>query len=60
MTYNITLIPGDGIGSEVSDAARRCVDATGVKVSWDIKEAGADVVEKYGTPLPKDVLESIR
>ena len=60
MVYNITLIPGDGIGPEVSEAARRCVEATGVKVNWDVQEAGADVIEKYGTPLPDQVLESIR
>src|SRR3989339_1845714 len=60
MTYKITLIPGDGIGPEVSNAARRCVDATGVKIDWEIAEAGADVIEKYGTPLPQETLESIR
>jgi isocitrate dehydrogenase (NAD+) len=60
MTYNITLIPGDGIGPEVSEAARRCVDATGVKVDWEVAEAGADVIGKYGTPLPPTTLESIR
>ncbi|MFA6432109.1 MAG: isocitrate/isopropylmalate family dehydrogenase, partial [Candidatus Margulisiibacteriota bacterium] len=60
MTYNITLIPGDGIGPEVSNAARRCVDATGVKVNWEIAEAGADIIAKYGTPLPETTLASIR
>lgn len=60
MTYKITLIPGDGIGPEVSEAARRCVDATGVKVDWEIAEAGADVIGKYGTPLPPSTLDSIR
>ena len=60
MSYNITLIPGDGIGTEVSEAARRCVEATGVKVNWDVQEAGADVIDKYGTPLPDQVLESIK
>jgi isocitrate dehydrogenase (NAD+) len=60
MAYKITLIPGDGIGPEVSDAARRCVDATGVKVDWEIAEAGADVIPKYGTPLPDSTLASIR
>lgn len=60
MAYNITLIPGDGIGPEVSAAARKCVEATGVKVNWDIQEAGIEVMEKYGTPLPDKVLESIR
>ena len=60
MAYKITLIPGDGIGPEVSDAARRCVDATGVKIDWEIAEAGADVIPKYGTPLPDSTLASIR
>jgi isocitrate dehydrogenase (NAD+) len=60
MTYNITLIPGDGIGPEVVEAARRCVEATGVKINWEVQEAGSDVMEKYGTPLPDQVLESIK
>lgn len=60
MKHKITLIPGDGIGPEVSEAARRCVDATGVEIDWEIKEAGADVIPKYGTPLPDETLESIR
>src|SRR3989339_541764 len=60
MTYKITLIPGDGIGPEVSNAARRCVDATGVKVEWEVVEAGADVIAKYGTPLPQSTLDSIK
>ncbi|MFH1387421.1 MAG: isocitrate/isopropylmalate dehydrogenase family protein [bacterium] len=60
MSYKITLIPGDGIGPEVSTAARRCVDATGVKIDWEIAEAGADVIDKYGTPLPDSTLASIR
>lgn len=60
MAYNVTLIPGDGIGPEVSEAARRCVDATGVKINWEIAEAGADVIQKYGTPLPEGTLASIR
>ncbi len=60
MTRNITLIPGDGIGPEVCEATRRCVDATGVKINWEIAEAGADIIEKYGTPLPKETLDSIR
>ncbi len=60
MSYKISLIPGDGIGPEVSDAARRCVDATGVKVDWEVVEAGADIIPKYGTPLPEATLDSIR
>ena len=58
--YDITLIPGDGIGPEVAYAAKKVVDATGVKIAWDIQEAGADQMEKYGTPLPEHVLDSIR
>ncbi len=59
-SHKITLIPGDGIGPEVSLATRRCIEATGVQVDWEVVEAGADVVEKTGTPLPDSVLESIR
>ena len=58
--YNVTLIPGDGIGQEISEATRRVVEATGVKINWDVQEAGADVIEKYGTPLPEAVLASVR
>ena len=60
MTHTITLIPGDGIGPEISAAMRMVVDATGVKIDWEIQEAGADVMDKYKTPLPEVVLESIR
>lgn len=60
MAYKITLIPGDGIGPEISAAARRVIDATGVNIAWDVVEAGEAVIEKYGTPLPEYVLESIR
>jgi isocitrate dehydrogenase (NAD+) len=60
MSYNVTLIPGDGIGPDVAEAARRCVDATGVKINWEIAEAGSDVIDKYGTPLPPETLDSIR
>lgn len=60
MVHKITFIPGDGIGPEVANAAKRCVEATGVKISWDVREAGADVMDKYGTPLPDAALESIR
>ena len=59
-TYEATLIPGDGIGPEVSEAARRAIDATGVRVRWDVQPAGAAVMEREGTPLPDRVLESIR
>ncbi|MDD4923556.1 MAG: isocitrate/isopropylmalate dehydrogenase family protein [Dehalococcoidales bacterium] len=58
--HNITLIPGDGIGPEVSNATKRVLEATGVRFNWDIMHAGIEVMEEYGTPLPEHVLESIR
>ncbi len=60
MAYDVTLITGDGTGPELAQAARKCVDATGVKINWDVQEAGIDVMERLGTPLPEAVLESIR
>ena len=60
MTFRITLIPGDGIGPEVTNAMRRVLEATGLQFDWDIQEAGADVMDKYGTPLPQVVLDSVR
>ncbi|MBL8023812.1 MAG: isocitrate/isopropylmalate dehydrogenase family protein [Elusimicrobia bacterium] len=59
-TYTISLIPGDGTGPEISTTVQKVLEATGVKIAWDVVEAGADVVEKYGTPLPENVLTSIR
>lgn len=58
--HTVTLIPGDGIGPEISQAMQKVVEATGVKIQWEVLEAGAGVVEKYGTPLPDHVIESIR
>ena len=58
--YPVTLIPGDGIGPEVTGAARRVLEATGVAFAWDVQVAGAEVVETEGTPLPERVLDSIR
>jgi isocitrate dehydrogenase (NAD+) len=60
MTYRVTLIPGDGTGPELVEATRRVLEATGVSFEWDVQEAGADVMDKYGTPLPEAVLDSIR
>src|SRR2546428_3015653 len=60
MTYRVTFIPGDGVGPELSEATRRVLEATGVPFDWDVQEAGADVMDKYGTPLPEHVLDSIR
>jgi len=56
----VTLIPGDGIGPEITRAMTRVVDATGVDIEWEPVEAGADFMEKYGTPLPQHVLDSVR
>lgn len=60
MAHDVTLITGDGVGPELASAAQRCVDATGVKINWDIQEAGIDVMQRLGTPLPDATLESIR
>ncbi len=60
MKHKITLIPGDGTGPEISEATKRCIEATGFEVEWDIHNAGSDVMEKTGEVLPKDVIESIR
>jgi len=57
---NVTLITGDGIGPEIAEAARRCVDATGVKIRWEVAEAGEDVMARLGTPLPDATVESIK
>jgi len=59
MSYSVTLIPGDGIGPEVSRAARRAVDATGVKINWEVAELSADIIQKTGVSLPQYVLESL-
>lgn len=56
----ITLINGDGIGPEISDAVVKILAASGVKINWDVQTAGADIIEKEGTPLPDRVLKSIR
>jgi len=60
VAHQVTLIPGDGIGPEVSEAARRVLDATGVVIAWTVEEAGAAVLEREGTPLPGRVLDRIR
>ena len=58
--YTITLIPGDGVGPEISEATKRVIESTGVPIEWDIQEAGLNVYEKEGTPLPQRVIESIK
>jgi len=60
MSHIITLIKGDGIGPEVTSAAKKVIDASGVDIVWEEVEAGAHVIEKYGTPLPDYVLDSIK
>lgn len=56
----ITLIPGDGIGPEITEVAKNCIEATGAEIEWDVKEAGEIAIEKYGTPIPEETLNSIR
>src|ERR687888_29624 len=60
MAYRVTLIPGDGTGPEIVEATRRVLEATGVEFEWDEQEAGVDVFEREGNPLPDRTLESIR
>jgi isocitrate dehydrogenase (NAD+) len=60
MTYRVTLIPGDGTGPELVDALVTVVEATGVPIEWERRDAGLDVMEEHGTPLPEPVLESVR
>jgi isocitrate dehydrogenase (NAD+) len=58
--HKVTLIEGDGIGPEIALATKRCVDATGAAIEWDICQAGVDIMETAGTPLPEDTINSIK
>jgi isocitrate dehydrogenase (NAD+) len=58
--HAVTLIPGDGTGPELTEATRRVLEATGVRFEWDVRQAGVDVMETAGTPLPDETLDSIR
>ena len=60
MPYDVTLIPGDGTGPEITEATRRVLEATGVEFNWHVHQAGLAVLEKAGTVLPDEVIESIR
>ncbi len=60
MTHDVVLIPGDGIGPEITSAMRRVVDAAGVDIAWNVVDAGAGVMDEFGTPLPEHVLDAIR
>src|ERR671937_3111540 len=61
VAHEVTLIPGDGTGPELTEATRRVLEATGVAFDWDVQEAGADVMDRHGgNPLPDHVVDSIR
>jgi len=60
MGHRVTLIPGDGTGPELTEATRRVLEATGVDLEWDVRQAGVDVMAEAGTPLPEETLESVR
>ena len=60
MSYSVTLIPGDGVGPEITDATLAVLDATGIEFAWDRQTAGATSIERRGEPLPHPALESIR
>lgn len=59
MTHDVVLIPGDGIGPEITEAMRRVVEATGVSITWHVEQAGAGVMDEHGTPLPQRVLDAV-
>jgi isocitrate dehydrogenase (NAD+) len=60
MAHTVTLIPGDGIGPDLTDSVKTVIEALDVDIEWEIAEAGETVMDKEGTPLPDSVLESIR
>jgi isocitrate dehydrogenase (NAD+) len=60
MPHVVTLVPGDGTGPELTEATRRVLEATGVEFTWDVRQAGVDVMEAAGTPLPTETLDSIK
>jgi isocitrate dehydrogenase (NAD+) len=60
VAHRVTFIPGDGTGPEIAEATKRVLEATGVDFEWDIQEAGVDIMEELGTPLPDSVIESIK
>ncbi|MDQ4036340.1 MAG: isocitrate/isopropylmalate dehydrogenase family protein [Chloroflexota bacterium] len=60
MSYGVTLIPGDGIGPELAQAARQVLEATGIRFEWDVQQAGEATIAGEGTPLPARVIDSIR
>jgi len=60
MGHRVTLIPGDGTGPELTEATRRVLEATGVDLDWDVRQAGVEVMEEAGTPLPQETLDSVK
>jgi isocitrate dehydrogenase (NAD+) len=60
MKHKITLIPGDGIGPEVIQATKRCLEASGVNIEWEEFIAGEAAIEEFGTPLPDQIIDSVR
>ncbi|MEW6583727.1 MAG: isocitrate/isopropylmalate dehydrogenase family protein [Actinomycetota bacterium] len=60
MAHHVTFIPGDGTGPEIAEATKRVLDATGVEFEWDVQQAGVDIMEEVGTPLPNGVLDSVK
>lgn len=58
--HTVTLIPGDGIGTETSAAMQRVVNATGVDIAWEVAHAGAACIDQYGTPLPESTIEAVK
>jgi isocitrate dehydrogenase (NAD+) len=60
MAHRVTMIPGDGIGPEVTEAARRAIEATGVRIDWEYQEMGAGASSRAGDPLPRATLDAIR
>jgi isocitrate dehydrogenase (NAD+) len=60
MAHRVTLIPGDGTGPELTEATRRVLESTGVGFDWDVRQAGVDVMEEAGTPLPEETLASVK
>ncbi len=60
MAHTITLIPGDGIGPEVTRAVRRIIDAAGVRIDWEVQDAGQAAIDRHGDPLPQSLIDSVR
>src|SRR3954466_6828124 len=60
LAHSVTFIPGDGTGPEIAEATRRVLEATGVEFEWDFQDAGEDVYEEEGSPLPDRTLDSVR